>query len=501
MKATDLADATARALHLLPPGDPANSDPRMLRDAGLAAESRLTRETAAEIWLAVSPLRVAPPDVLQSVLADIHPLLEANPIKARRYLTWVAASGWAAAAAVAISLWPKPAATLSPALGKAAAPEPQSRHEGLEKPAAPQAPRSRDTRLRDEVVRLQKRLATLQDDHVHRVPRVMSLSAPGAVRRTQEEARQHVQSVLTNALRSALEAASGAPSDPAALVIERGWLPGGLPVPDDGGVIRHRNFPEQAWQELGLSRSANGEYFDAASSTIWSADPEGRGFIGRKIAAEDDVTRFTKKPDQIAVPAESKAMPEGFMIENVENNSTEIFVENVPPLPAGKKFIVRVTDAAGTITDIPLTQTGDPPAEGPPAQAAPGTTPTDAELVPGLNQIASINTSSTPLGLSPTNNHFGAFSVGGDRFISATTFLAGASITSNPVNLSATPSSISPSGIGDSGTTYGNIVGYMYGGSLILNAPNGTIPAGFQLLEGELIPTGRPAKIIVDSGP
>ena len=74
MNPADLADATARTLDLLPPDDPARSDPRLLRDPALAEEARLTRETAAAVWLAVSPLCVAPPDLLQSVIAEIQPL-------------------------------------------------------------------------------------------------------------------------------------------------------------------------------------------------------------------------------------------------------------------------------------------------------------------------------------------------------------------------------------------------------------------------------------------
>ena len=75
------------------------------------------------MWLAVSPRYVAPPDLSQAVMAEIHPL------------------------------------------------------------AAP-LPTPRDVRLRGEVARLQKRLATLRDDSAHRTPRVMSLTAPGAVRLT-----------------------------------------------------------------------------------------------------------------------------------------------------------------------------------------------------------------------------------------------------------------------------------------------------------------------------
>ncbi len=100
MSRTDREDAIAKALDILPPGDGARSDPRLMRDAELAEEARLTRETAADVWLAVSPLRAAPPDVLHNVMAKI----DAKPpavAKTRRFTPWLAASGWAAAIAVA----------------------------------------------------------------------------------------------------------------------------------------------------------------------------------------------------------------------------------------------------------------------------------------------------------------------------------------------------------------------------------------------------------------
>ena len=475
MNPTDLADATARALDLLPPNDAARSDPRLLRDPELTAEARLTRETAAAVWLAVSPLRVAPPDLLQTVMAEIHPLAAAASGKPRRYLTGLAVSGWAAAAVIAISLWPEPLTTQPPTVTHTAAREIQTHRETVEKTAP--VPTPRDARLRDEVVRLQKRLATLRDDPAQRTPRVISLTAPGAVSRTREEAQQRVKAILTNALRSALEAASAAPTDPASLVIERGWPPGGLTVPEYGGVIRHRHFPEQAWQELGLSRSVNGDYYDASSNTVWSADPEGRGFIGRKITADDDVARFTKEPK--TAPVKTRAAPEGFIIENPVDRSTEIFVENVPDLPPGKQLIVRLTDEAGRTTDLPLGPSNTPAAETTPAA------PSDAESIPEVSQIAANTGISGPLGVDQSLSNYTPSSTIGDQTI-------GVAI---------------PAGINSTyflqgfGVTATHIGGYLNAGSLFLNVSNSLISGNFQLLQGDIVLTGQPPTIIVKGGP
>ena len=477
MNPADLADATARALDLLPPDDPARSDPRLLRDPELAEQARLTRETAAAVWLAVSPLCVAPPDLLQSVIAEIQPLAPATSVKPRRYLTWLAASGWAAAAVIAISLWPEPLTTLPPTATHPTARETQTHREIVGKATPLPLPTPRDARLRDEVVRLQKRLATLLTDSAQRTPRVISLTAPGAVPRTPEEAQQRLHSILTNALRSALEAVSATSADPASLVIERGWPPGGLTVPEDGGVIRHRHFPEQAWQELGLSRSVNGDYYDASSNTVWSADPEGRGFIGRKITADDDVARFTKEPK--TAPVKTRAAPEGFIIENPVDRSTEIFVENVPDLPPGKQLIVRLTDEAGRTTDLPLEPSNTPAAETTPAA------PSDAESIPEVSQIAANTGISGPLGFDQSLSNYTPSSTIGDLTVgvaipagvNSTYFLQGFGVTAT------------------------HIGGYLNAGSLFLNVSNSLISGNFQLLQGDIVPTGQPPTIIVKGGP
>lgn len=362
MNPADLADAAARALDLLDSNDAANSDPRLLRDPRLAEEARLSRETAAEVWLAVSPLRVAPAEVLPELMSRIDPSARTGPGISPRFLPWLAVSGWAAAAALAIFLWPHATAPESRG-GRKQLTEDSSSSGETHQPAPPLAlPPSRKARIRKDIVRLQERLAIVRRDRANAAPRVVNLTAPGTVRRTAEESRQRVQSILTNALRSTLEAESAAPSDPAALVVERGWLPGGLPLPPDGGVIRHRNFPEQAWQELGLLRSADGEYLDASANTVWSADPEGRGFIGRKFVAGEDVTRFNADPNPaLTTVAKPRTVPEGFIIENPGEGKAEVVIDQVPAPEAGTQHLMLVTDSSGHTATIPVTPP-DPPA-------------------------------------------------------------------------------------------------------------------------------------------
>jgi hypothetical protein len=348
---TDREDATAKALDLLPPGDQARSDPRLLRDPELLEEARLTREAAADLWLAVSPLRAAPSDVLHAVMARI----DAKPpaaAKVRRFTPWLAASGWAAAVAVTVGLWPRgeQGTQRLVVIEKAA-----SGVQGTAKPVPGDAkdstvtiPEKEDRRLRGELMKLRSSLARLNDEAFTTAPRVMSLSSPGGIERTPEEARDRVSAILTGALRSALEAESGAPNDPAALVIERGWLPDSVAAPAEGEVIRHRHFPESSWEELGLQRSEDGGYYDPEKQVVWSKDEEGRGFVGRLATAQDDLSIYKPAGEAPALASNDvRTQPEGFVIEDPVNNKAEVVIDQVPPPSEGMEQMVVWTNSSG----------------------------------------------------------------------------------------------------------------------------------------------------------
>lgn len=350
MKPDDLADAAARALDLLPPTDPARTDPRFLRDANLAREAHMTRDTAADVWLAVSPLRVAPAEALHEIMETIRPPAS-NKFAGRKLLPWLAASGWAAAAMVAILLWPR-------ADEQKAANERTVSSNPREKPLAPDIPNmTRSSRPRDEILRLQTRLADMREARRGELPRVMSLNAPGSARRTTAEANQRIQAILTEALRSALEAESGAPTDPASLVIERGWPVGGVNVADDA-IIRHRNFPEHAWRELGLQRSDTRDYYDAMSGMLWTKDPEGRGFLGRKIGSAEELIGFNNGLEPANEPSSPRTTPEGFIIENPLLKSAEVVIDQVPPPAEGSAQYMVWTDSTGAANSLPFTSIG-----------------------------------------------------------------------------------------------------------------------------------------------
>lgn len=445
MSRTDREDATAKALDILPPGDEARSDPRLIRDPELLDEARLTREAAADLWLAVSPLRAAPSDVLHAVMARI----DAKPpaaAKVRRFTPWLTASGWAAAIAVTVSLWPKGEQGSQKIVvvenDGHAAPGTVKRGPGDAKNATVTVPEKEDRRLRGELVKLRSSLARLSDGALLTGPRVMSLSSPGGIERTPEEARDRVWAVLTGALRSALEAESGAPNDPAALVIERGWLPDSVAAPAEGEVIRHRHFPESSWEELGLQRSDDGAYYDPEKQVVWTKDEEGRGYIGRRATADDDLSIYRTAGEAPALASNQvRTQPEGFIIEDPVTNKAEVVIDQLQPPSEGMEQVVLWQDASGKEGRMTLAS----------AQAA--------------------TNSSTPPRTSSTTTGTYRASAGTAQSV----------WQSNPAN------SLDVLSVGVSNT-------------IVFTIPNSGGVTSFQLIETPVVPNGKPYRVIVKGG-
>lgn len=447
MSRTDREDATAKALDLLPPGDEARSDPRLLRDPELLDEARLTREAAADVWLAVSPLRAAPSDVLHAVMARI----DAKPpaaAKVRRFTPWLAASGWAAAVAVAVGLWPRGkqgsgeivVVERKPSAGQESGRQGQADPKGVVT-----IPEHEDRRLRGELMKLRSSLERLNDDTFRTAARVMALSSPGGIERTPDEARDRVSSILMGALRSALEAESGAPGDPATLVIERGWLPDSVAAPAEGEVIRHRHFPEASWVDLGLLRSEDGAYFDPQKQVVWTRDEEGRGFIGRIAAAGEDLSIYKSATEAPALAvAESRTQPEGFLIEDPVDNVVNVLIDQLPPPSEGAEQVVVWEDSDGKKNEMPLSSAYVP------SSARSSSGQTTSSTTGNSNPVAGTAQSAT----SPT--------------LQAT------------VSLDVLP-------VGNPAT-------------IVFSIPNSGGVKSFQLIERPCVPNGLPFKVIVRGG-
>ncbi len=369
MHRNSLEDATAKALDLLPHDDVARSDPRLVRDAKCLEEFRATQEAAADVWLATSPLRAAPPELLSSIMSKVEartPLAHRNV----RFFPWLAASGWVAAA-ITFLLWPRDGER-APALVKVDPPvylPPQATRSGAAAaPAAETAPVElpalpdrrvipHDRRLREELLRAQAQVTSLEEQGAFSAPRVLGLHSPNSLQPEPEEIQRRVVAALADALGSLLELESGASGDPARLVLQRGWLPEVFSL-SEGEYIRHLNFPANAAADYGLMVSEDGSYYDEAKEMIWSRDENGRGYLGRRATAEDNLAAF-HVPDNEALADNKTAMavrtePEGFVIEDPESNTAKVLIDQVPPPAPGYEQVVIWTDAAGNEGKLPV---------------------------------------------------------------------------------------------------------------------------------------------------
>src|SRR5690606_34524005 len=166
---------------------------RLLRDPELAEEARLARETATDVWLAVSPLRAAPPAVIDEVMARIG--VSRMPARRPSVTRWLAMGGWAAALALATAWW------LSGGTGEGTAVErivtvPAESPPSTVRVAPTRASgqKSRETvgnSLREEAARLRAALAAERTASGFR-PQVISLRSPLADPRDPEEDRDRL---------------------------------------------------------------------------------------------------------------------------------------------------------------------------------------------------------------------------------------------------------------------------------------------------------------------
>ncbi|MDB6079958.1 MAG: hypothetical protein JWO82_3705 [Akkermansiaceae bacterium] len=360
MKERKHEDAVLRSLGILPDRDAANSDPSFLKNPELTAEARTARETVVDTWLAVSPLQVAPPGILEGIMTKVRPKMEtATP---RRRITWplaLAATGWAAALALGLMLVNRENVSRTLSTGTESG-ERHSKPERLQEKELSGAPvrtgptpSAADRKMQDEIARL-KRSIEEQESHGS-LPRVRGLAAPGMVAATPEKARDDLRRVLVDALRSSLEAETGAPGDPAALVIERGWLPAGFPPIEDSQIIRHRHFPEEDYQQYGLMKTGEDTYYDSSNKLIWERDPDSRGFIGRKAAPTDKAPEIKTEnadpklqPQKSTVPQKlAQNPPSGILIEDPDSRSATAVVEGVAPASEGTSQVAVFTLSSG----------------------------------------------------------------------------------------------------------------------------------------------------------
>ncbi|WP_353566115.1 hypothetical protein [Haloferula sargassicola] len=365
MKKSDREDALMRALDLLPQADASRTDPKFARNGDLLDEADAARETAINVWLASSRLSAAPPGTLGRIMDKLPP--PSPPVRGQAEISrpWrlAAVAGWAASIALACTWYftsSRESSMMTPAIGESVdLPEavPDTRENQirtsptrLDRPRRPHEER----RLREEITRLREIVESANGkDHL---PKVRKLSRPGSAGRNSEESREHLRKLLVDALRSSLEAETGAPGDPASLVIERGWPIEGVIPADSDMIVRHRHFPETSWEEFGLWQSDDGTYYDPASDMIWFPDPDQRGFIGRLADAGDDLDGFHPGAGAAQTQKVTQTEPGGFLIEKPEDGTVDAVIEGINPPSEGQTTWLVWTLPDGSTNEQPLAE-------------------------------------------------------------------------------------------------------------------------------------------------
>jgi hypothetical protein len=169
---------------------------------------------------------------------------------------------------------------------------------------------------------------------------------------------QKMYQIVANSFRDQLEVNNCPPDDPEAkFVIERGYMQPGMDLANENIVLRHRDFPEESWQERGFWRSADGEYYDPLRHLLWTPDPAVGGFLGRKTPETSlDLASFTRAEDlpSIAKADAPKGEPEGFVLEDPVTRKAEVVIDQVPPPKEGHEQKIYWTDASGASGMIPV---------------------------------------------------------------------------------------------------------------------------------------------------
>ncbi|YCM47010.1 hypothetical protein V2O64_24520 (plasmid) [Verrucomicrobiaceae bacterium 227] len=300
----------------------------MADNPDLATALREHEEIVAGLWQSASPLRTMPHSVWNEIKSEINP---PSPVQfsAPGVSSWL---GWAAALMVA-AIWflmsqntPDEA---NPAVGSQALPlgENTAKPDRSSRVVTSRPDSSRQRQLFD----LREKLRTIRDADAASTasPRIVALRHPDSPILDDPETRtQRLMDLLTMALHDDLQRIN---EEKVTLVIEEGWPEAGLNLPREA-VVRHRNFPVEQAEMLGLLVSEENHFYDPASSMLWMPAPDGGGFLGERAPEDLDLTQFQHplepEPQTMETQIANLGVPEGYLISAGQAGESPTFILN-----------------------------------------------------------------------------------------------------------------------------------------------------------------------------
>ncbi len=272
----------------------------------------------------------------------------------------------------------------APATVETQAPEIQPRQQAPLPPASSVAPpvlnkraRNEDPqrKLRETVMALQQELRAARSNsagpkiHVLRSP---TASASAAASDPDRELRDLLTAALTEDLARRTEM-------PTSLIVETGWMPAAFAALPAGSVVRHRSFPVENFEDYGLLRAANGNFYDPVSHFLWTPAEDGGGYLGKRPPTNQDLTLFeASQPDSkhrefpseqsakvsaVEIRSTPKPDPIGYVIQGATDEKMTVVIGNLPILKPATNDNLPVTNPIpqltasldGGLTTFPLT--------------------------------------------------------------------------------------------------------------------------------------------------
>ncbi|MGK0189178.1 MAG: hypothetical protein ACI9R3_004995 [Verrucomicrobiales bacterium] len=145
------------------------------------------------------------------------------------------------------------------------------------------------------------------------------------------------------------------------------WFTRDLPK---GPRIRHKNFPTQSWDDMGLTRYENGTYFDPESELLYTPSLNGTDYIGKRPPSGFDpdsgMIPADPEPIETTVPAVEPPpllLPKAFTIYDETTGEGSIILQNLPPQDEDTTYHLWLNDSQATgpieVGILPDLESGD----------------------------------------------------------------------------------------------------------------------------------------------